>query len=520
MPFTKEQMETLLSLVRETFPGWAGVDDPRFHKDETGYKRQASEVARAELSAAELERLIALEQYDEVMARLDRLVKMTNLLYRAVPTSGDAGVLYQPQLDKPSFSRSILDLIHGSGPSEERLARFVRYVEQQGLPQKWTFPTYLLFLCHPQTEMFVKPKTTQWLLEFVGRELKLGTTPTAAAYAAIKQVAAELLEAARPYGASDMIDVQSLAWVAARARAKTPSAEPPPVAPSDDETKPAPSPPPYSLEQCADDTGIDVETLRRWLGGLERKGQAVIYGPPGTGKTFAARHLARHLVDGTDGFRELVQFHPAYAYEDFVLGIRPTTTPDGGLSYPVLPGRFLQFCDRARRSSGPCVLIIDEINRANLSRVFGELMYLLEYRDESVPLSVDGSLFSIPANVRLIGTMNTADRSIALVDHALRRRFAFIPLRPNYDVLRRWHARHTGTATDGLVDVLRRINVQIADPNYEVGISFFLRHDLAAQLPDIWQMEIEPYLEELFFDQRSAAERFRWQEVAEIIRGQ
>ena len=174
--------------------------------------------------------------------------------------------------------------------------------------------------------------------------------------------------------------------------------------------------------------------MGRWVRAIERKGQAIIYGPPGTGKTFIAEKLALHLIGGGDGFQEVVQFHPAYAYEDFVQGIRPKARPDGSLDYPVVPGRFLDFCDRSRSCQGRCVLVIDEINRANLSQVFGELMYLLEYRNREVPLA-SGGMFQIPENVRLIGTMNTADRSIALVDHALRRRFAFLALYPNYEVL-------------------------------------------------------------------------------------
>src|SRR5690606_11871441 len=131
---------------------------------------------------------------------------------------------------------------------------------------------------------------------------------------------------------------------------------------------------------------------------------------------------------------------PSYAYEDFMQGIRPQSK-DGRLEYPLVPGRFLDFCERARSRDGRCVLVIDEINRADLSRVFGELMYLLEYRDREVPLS-GGQRFSIPSNVRIIGTMNTADRSIALVDYALRRRFAFLRLSPNFHVLRRYHANN------------------------------------------------------------------------------
>jgi MoxR-like ATPase len=268
---------------------------------------------------------------------------------------------------------------------------------------------------------------------------------------------------------------------------------------------------PYSLEDCAEDTGFDLATLQRWKRGLERKGQAIFYGPPGTGKTFIAEKLTGHLIGGTDGIRELVQFHPAYSYEDFMQGIRPQTAADGSLAYPLVPGRFMEFCERAARRRGLCVLIIDEINRANLSRVLGELMYLLEYRNREMPLA-GGGMFCIPENVRLIGTMNTADRSIALVDHALRRRFTFFPLYPDYEILSRYQ-QAKGFDAARLIQLLKRLNTTIADRHYEVGITFFLRDNLESQLADIWQMEIEPYLEEFFFDQPQKFELFRWKAV-------
>jgi len=215
---------------------------------------------------------------------------------------------------------------------------------------------------------------------------------------------------------------------------------------------------------------------------------------------------------------ELVQFHPAYAYEDFIQGIRPQARPNGTLEYSVVPGRFLEFCQKAQDKDGICVLIIDEINRANLARVFGELMYLLEYRNKDIPLSVDGTLFQIPENVRIIGTMNTADRSIALVDHALRRRFAFIQLRPDFDILRRYHAREsTDFPVESLVSVLTNMNREIRDPHYELGISYFLRVDLKAEIEGIWRMEIEPYLDEYFFDKRESADKFRWESIRSAL---
>jgi len=120
--------------------------------------------------------------------------------------------------------------------------------------------------------------------------------------------------------------------------------------------------------------------------------------------------------------------------------------------------------------------------------------------------------------VRLIGTMNTADRSIALVDHALRRRFAFIALWPNFEVLRRYHRRHnTGFPLDGLIDVLTRLNGEIGDHHYHVGITFFLHQHLNREIADIWQMEIEPYLEEYFFDRPEKAADFSWSNVRKEI---
>jgi len=273
----------------------------------------------------------------------------------------------------------------------------------------------------------------------------------------------------------------------------------------------------YSLTQCADDTNFKEAELERWIHAIERKGQAILYGSPGTGKTYIAERLAEYLASSGDGFKELVQFHPAYAYEDFIQGIRPRSQ-DGELKYRLVAGCFIAFCKRAESCQDLCVLIIDEINRANLAHVFGELMYLLEYRDKKIRLAGSNKSFGIPHNVRIIGTMNTADRSIALVDHALRRRFAFIEIRPNYDVLRRYHEKsETGFQVDGLIETLKRLNKAIANKHYEIGISYFLTENLVEELEDIWQMEIEPYLEEYFYDQLDKVDEFRWSKIKQQV---
>lgn len=266
----------------------------------------------------------------------------------------------------------------------------------------------------------------------------------------------------------------------------------------------------YLLSQCAADTYLPEDELRKWVDAIERKRQAILYGPPGTGKTYLAEHLARYLLSEGDGFHEIVQFHPAYTYEDFVQGIRPQAGKTG-LEYPVVPGRFLRFCEKARDCNDTCVLIIDEINRANLAQVFGELMYLLEYRGQSVELA-SGRTFSIPPNVRIIGTMNTADRSIALVDHALRRRFAFLPLYPNMAVLRAFH-QETEFSVEPLIQLLQQINHAIGDRQYELGTSFFMRKQLRTELESIWKLEIQPYLEEYFFDRPDEVKKFYWDAI-------
>ncbi len=228
----------------------------------------------------------------------------------------------------------------------------------------------------------------------------------------------------------------------------------------------------------------------------------MLYGPPGTGKTYVARHLARHLA-GHDGVT-LVQFHPAYSYEDFFEGYRPEAGEGGVVGFRLKPGPFRRVVDQAREHPDKLyVLVVDEINRGNLARIFGELYFLLEYRDEAIDLlysTGDEQAFTLPPNVLLIGTMNTADRSIALVDAAMRRRFSFVALHPGEEPVRgllgRWLARKQLDDLPARQRVV--LNERIEDPEFKVGPSYLMRPTvhLDGGLERVWRRAILPLLEE------------------------
>jgi 5-methylcytosine-specific restriction enzyme B len=227
--------------------------------------------------------------------------------------------------------------------------------------------------------------------------------------------------------------------------------------------------------------------------------QIVLYGPPGTGKTFLAQEIAHHLT-APEAIR-LVQFHPAYSYEDFFEGYRPTEKPDGTAGFALKPGPLRRMATEAARNAGQAyVLIIDEINRANLAKVFGELYFLLEYRRKSIELQYSPEQFSLPRNLFIIGTMNAADRSVAQFDMALRRRFAFIELHPDEPPVRDLLADWIGEAdADDRPALLRALNEAMAeeDRDFKIGPAYLMHDDAATPegLERIWQHDLLPLLE-------------------------
>jgi hypothetical protein len=274
--------------------------------------------------------------------------------------------------------------------------------------------------------------------------------------------------------------------------------------------------PPYTLADATSESFLDPVWLKSTLDLWHVKKNLVLQGPPGTGKTFVAKRLAWLLMGEQDTSRlHMVQFHPSYSYEDFIEGYRP----NGQSGFTLKSGHFLSFCRRAASDPDrPYLFVIDEINRGNLSKIFGEVMMGIEAdkRGESIHLQYGSSdqPFSIPHNLHLIGTMNTADRSLALVDYALRRRFAFRTMSPEFGPRFADYLSSRSVPSDITTQIVRglnELNQLIASDaslgsGYTVGHSYFCDppqngDDPRAWLSRIWEFEVLPLIEEYWFDQ-------------------
>ncbi len=272
---------------------------------------------------------------------------------------------------------------------------------------------------------------------------------------------------------------------------------------------PPPPIPPYSREDFLEDVYMPEQDYETLVSLIRTKKNVILQGAPGVGKTFAAKRLAYSMMGEKDAERVMmVQFHQSYSYEDFIMGFRPSEK-----GFELKHGAFYSFCKKAEEDSdNEYFFIIDEINRGNLSKIFGELFMLIESDKRGIELRLlyANEKFSVPANVYIIGMMNTADRSLALLDYALRRRFAFFEMQPGFetDGFRTYRMALNSERFDKLILCVENLNNVIAadeslGEGFRIGHSYFCNLKKADEqtLSNIVEFELIPLLKEYWFDE-------------------
>lgn len=278
----------------------------------------------------------------------------------------------------------------------------------------------------------------------------------------------------------------------------------------------------YSKDDFLNDVFIDENKYDSIVSILEKKKNIILEGAPGVGKTFLSKRLAYSILGCKDKSKvKLIQFHQSYSYEDFIEGYRPTET-----GFKLYKGLFYNLCKEASKKenkSKKYYIIIDEINRGNLSKIFGELLMLIESdkRNESLTLSYSNEEFFVPDNLYIIGLMNTADRSLALIDYALRRRFSFIRIEPAFDNPKFIESfkNKFDQNFDNVIEIIKKINNAITNDRslgagFKIGHSYFCpnlkdRKGNKKDIEDIVIYEIIPLLKEYWYDDEDSL--IQWQ---------
>lgn len=503
------------------FPDFIGFDDPRLLR-ESSYKRQLINhyeniMAPALRDGSAQEVWTALIKLLRVRVGSDNPQPQNVVGWRIVAQLADL-----TEHDQIQLGAGVMELLRLQGPGD-RLDDFNDCVSGLSTPlqpaAQRSLSSLLLTLDDPTGYFFIKTGQMRRALSLLNPTFDFGKGGMVTEeWGRIRALAARLAERLTEDGwpPEDMIDIQSFLWVAI-AYEQGDGAEP------EDEA------------EEAEDEAVDDEAE---MTPMHCPTNTILYGPPGTGKTYGVVEKALEILDPQllataprqgaggrallkqrfdalldEGHIRFVTFHQSFAYEDFVEGLKARTGDGGALEYAVEPGVFLELCIEAQHSDLPYVLIIDEINRGNIARIFGELITLIEPSkrqgmDEalSVRLPYSKQVFAVPANLHLIGTMNTADRSLAAMDVALRRRFRFIEMPPQPQLL------------DAVIDnvplgeLLGTINDRIEvllGRDHLIGHAYLMGVTDLPSLADAFRLRILPLLQEYFFED--------WQRIAWVL---
>lgn len=487
----------------------------KYFQDEYRYKKILSDCFHQAFDEWVAEDVNSMEP-DEFRTRLG------DLLRRPLPDVDiiqnfagwrDIGLLFD-LLDDDNAVRSFMNILHPLLVCAEdgkdisgSLDNLISWLIDGGAAQSLTkiFPSLFLFSWNPQNHFFIKPRVFDNFLRLVGEKtLGSGKVMSALDYLRVLDVMNQLADELTELKPRDMIDLHSFFWVATYKY--------------EEEIKKK------AVKQTSENKDHGLDAVRE-IDRVDYPLNLILFGPPGTGKTYHLKEELIPLFSGETARYEMATFHQSYSYEEFVEGIKPETGTNGGIRFTVKDGIFKQMVKRALDDPyHSYALLIDEINRANISKVFGELITLIEddkrlcwnevtkcwngglqvklpyshAQDPSAPL------FSVPDNLHIIGTMNTADRSIALLDTALRRRFEFKELMPLPDLLEKNQVPAPNGSDDiYLGKLLEAMNDRIEflyDRNHQIGHAYFMGVTTYEHLEKVFLNKIIPLLQEYFYN--------------------
>lgn len=484
---------------------------PHLLKDEINYKRQIIEKTMHIRSAKNLNqwiktRGILLEKLRDACSQKISVNLLMGAKYGTESGSASSLELVPKNLES-DYEQILYEFFTAASSSQdkfgEKFDQLISFLQKNNLNLNWRILTYLAFIANPDKYFPIQTTSFEKLLQFYGNQYKLRANFSWKQYSIILELADILRSKLAKYGKLDPIQIQSYMWVVSKLIENIPQS---------------------STESEYMSSGISTK-FAEYEKTLLIKNQVIFYGPPGTGKTFTAKEFAKYFIRNNSStpklldeiqlknsqqvseapdFIRMVTFHPSYSYEDFIEGIRPRQN-DTQITYTIEPGIFRMICEDAKADpNNRYVLLIDEINRGNISKIFGELITLIENNKRGkdlLHLTYSKELFTVPKNLFIIGTMNTADRSLTQLDVALRRRFGFIELMPNYDIIQ------TKINEIPLATLLKNLNSKIMQHvgrEKQIGHSYFMENQKPIQkieeLQFVFVNEIIPLLQDYFYE--------------------